>query len=160
MSTDNRVWLTPEAHDRLRIELATLTQQRTTRVDDREALRMLESDPEFLDDARRRQGRIRQIHDLLGNAVVGEAPPDDGIAEPGMVLTVRFDADNETETFLLGTREGVDADGLQVYSPTSPLGMALSGARRGDQRSYLAPNGVPVHVTLLDAVPYGGHEAR
>ena len=29
------------------------------------------------------QARIQQIHDLLITAVVGEDPPDDGIAEPG-----------------------------------------------------------------------------
>ena len=51
-----------------------------------------------------RQARIRQIQDLLTNAVVGEDPPDDGIAEPGMVLTVRYDDTGEIETFLLGVR--------------------------------------------------------
>ena len=46
-----------------------------------------------------RQARIRQIQDLLTNVVVGEDPPDDGIAEPGMVLTVRYDDTGEIETF-------------------------------------------------------------
>ena len=68
-----------------------------------------------------RQARIRQIHDLLTNAVVGEDPPDDGIAEPGMVLTVRYDDTGETETFLLGVRGAEDAD-IDVYSMQSPLG--------------------------------------
>ena len=56
-----------------------------------------------------RQERIRQIQDLLANAVVDKTPPDDGVAEPGMVLTARYDDTGDTETFLLGVRgaEGV-----------------------------------------------------
>ena len=50
------------------------------------------------------QARIQQIHDLLVNAVVGEDPPNDGIAEPDMVLTIRYDDTGDTETFLLGVR--------------------------------------------------------
>ncbi len=75
-----------------------------------------------------RQARIRQIQDLLTNAVVGEDPPDDGIAEPGMVLTVRYDDTGEIETFLLGVRGVEDAD-IDVYSMQSPLGSAIAGAR-------------------------------
>lgn len=70
-----------------------------------------------------------------------------------MLLTVRFD-DGETETFLLGTREGADADGLTVYSPEPPLGASLTGARQGEQRTYDVPNGGTVRVTLLRAVPH------
>lgn len=90
--------------------------------------------------------------------MVGETPPDDGIAEPGMVLTVRFDDARETLTFLLGVREATD--GLQVYSPDSPLGTALYGAREREQRTFTVPNGATVRVTLLRAVPYGRHTTR
>ncbi|WP_009949925.1 GreA/GreB family elongation factor [Saccharopolyspora erythraea] len=90
-----------------------------------------------MDDGHRR-ARIREIQELLHDAVVGEAPPDDGVAEPGMVLTVRFD-DGETETFLLGARVGADLNGLAVYSPESPLGAAQPGARQGEQRAYSLP---------------------
>jgi transcription elongation factor GreA len=109
-------------------------------------------------DRQSRQARILQIHDLLANAVVGEDPPDDGIAEPGMVLTVRYD-DGETETFLLGVRVD-DQSGMEVYSPQSPLGKAIGGARPGEQRSYLVPSGATVTVTLVDAVPYGLHQTQ
>ncbi|MBJ7884542.1 transcription elongation factor GreA, partial [Bacillaceae bacterium HSR45] len=36
------------------------------------------------------EARIRQLESLLRNATVGEAPPDDGIVEPGMVVTVEM----------------------------------------------------------------------
>ena len=41
--------------------------------------------------------RIRQLQELLLTAAVGAQPPDDGIAEPGMVLTVRYADQDDTE---------------------------------------------------------------
>ncbi|KJK48931.1 elongation factor GreAB [Lentzea aerocolonigenes] len=135
--TAQRLWLTPQAHHRLRNELtALLAPAPGQRVPDRT-----------------RDLRIREISDLLTNAVVGEDPPDDGIAEPGMVLTVRFDDTGETETFLLGVR-GAEHGTIEVYSADSPLGTAVHGARPGEQRAYRVPSGATVRVTLLNAVPY------
>lgn len=130
MSETLAVWLTPDTYERLRGELAELRLRTLRREDGTETA---ESDPE---DRHRRRHRIRELEDLLNRAVVGETPPDDGIAEPGMVLTVRFDDDTVTETFLLGLRDGAEQDGLDVYSPDSPLGAALLGARQGELRSY------------------------
>lgn len=141
------VWLTPHAREQLQAELAGLLA-----ADHAEDAHTADDDPAAAH--YRRRTRIGQIQDLLNNAVVGEDPPDDGIAEPGMVLTVRYDGTDDTETFLLGTR-GADSVDLEIYSPDSPLGAALVGARRGERRSYTVPNGARVHVTLLDAVPYG-----
>ena len=90
---------------------------------------------------------------LLPNAIVGQNPPDDGIAEPGMVLTIRYDETGETETFLLGVRGAEDAD-IEVYSPQSPLGSAIVGARAGEQRTYATASGANAPVTVLKAVPY------
>ncbi|AXB48968.1 transcription elongation factor GreAB [Amycolatopsis albispora] len=141
------VWLTPHAHEQLRAELA--------------ALRAAGPGDELDDPAglRHRQ-RVRELEDLLARAVVGEDPPDDGVAEPGMVLTVRYTdgGADDTETFLLGTRAAGRED-LEICSPESPLGSALIGARPGEQRTYQAPNGRTFHVTLLTAVPYGHHRA-
>jgi transcription elongation GreA/GreB family factor len=106
-----------------------------------------------------RRARIRQLHELLANTVVSDDPPDDGIAEPGMVLTIRYNESGETETFLLGIHGAEDAD-IDVYSVQSPLGSAIAGACRGDERSYSIPNGSDLTVTLLEAVPYGLHSAR
>ncbi len=137
-----RTWLTPEAHERLRAELT--------------ALRAPAADDTAAETAHRRAARVRELQELLANAVVGEDPPDDGVAEPGMVLTVRYDDTGEEETFLLGLRDAEAAD-VEVYSPRSPLGTAVTGARPGEQRSYRVPNGATVRVTLVDAVPYGHH---
>ena len=147
-STTPRVWLSPQAHHRLRNELTTLLAP--ARGSDETG------DAGF---ASQRETRIRQINDLLTNAIVGEDPPDDGVAEPGMVLTVRFDDTGETETFLLGAR-GAEHGTIEVYSPDSPLGAAVHGARRGEQRSYRTPSGATILVTVLDAVPYGQRGVR
>lgn len=147
-----QVWLTRDTYERLRAELAALRGERSANVDDRDTAVTADSHPEH--DASRRLARIRQIQDVLNRAVVGEAPPDDGIAEPGMVLTVRFDDDDDVETFLLGTRVGENPEGLEVYSPDSPLGTALIGARQGDELTYSVPGGTTVRVTLVRAVPY------
>lgn len=155
MTGSERVWLSPEAHGRLRTELASLIAPppEDTTGDD-------------VDLVRRRAARVRELRELLANAVVGEDPPDDGIAEPGMVLTIRYDDTGDEETFLLGLRDAEhtdhdsNPDDLEVYSPLSPLGAALTGARPGDHRAYRMPNGATVRVTLLDAVPYGHHRTR
>ena len=71
---------------------------------------------------------------------MGEAPPDDGIVEPGMQVTVRF-PDGEESTFVLGSREvaGVDHSvDIDVYSPQSPLGRAVNGKRVGEDAEYVA----------------------
>lgn len=151
MTTAERLWMTRQAQVRLREELAALRSRPRTEVPD-----------DFMDNGESiakhaaRQIRIRQIEDLLRNAVVDEDPPDDGIAEPGMVLTVRYDDTGETEMFLLGVRGAEDA-GIDVYTLQSPLGRAIAGARPGEQRTYSVPSGTDLPVTLLKAVPYGMH---
>lgn len=143
MTDSQGVWMTQQAHDRLEAELAEL---RTA------------PEPDDLDERQARQARVHQIHDLLANAVVGQDPPNDGVAEPGMVLTVRYGDDDDTETFLLGIRD--DHGELEVYSSQSPLGKAITGARPGERRSYQVPSGATVSVTLVAAVPYGMHRIQ
>jgi transcription elongation factor GreA len=147
MSNDSRVWITPNAHRRLTVELAVLRGTAEPAEAESMGIHLVEGP-----DAR--EARIHRIEDLLRDAVIGQAPPDDGVAEPGMVLTIRYADDPETETFLLGAREGVAGEAMSVYSPSSPLGRALLGARRGERRSYELPSGRTVSVTLVEAVPY------
>ncbi|MGW0160450.1 GreA/GreB family elongation factor [Mycobacterium sp. NPDC003323] len=153
MTTATPVWLTPEAHARLLEELEVLRGWTLTGVDgdDSDA-----ADSNAVAVRRAQQGRIQQIHDMLASAVVGEDPPNDGIAELGMVLTVRYEDTSDTETFLLGVR-GADYGDIEVYSVKSPLGEAISGARTGERCQYRLPNGDTQVVTLVSAVPYGLH---
>jgi transcription elongation factor GreA len=104
----------------------------------------------------KQEGRILQLTQMLRDARVGEAPTSDGTAGPGMVVTVRFSDDEETETFLIGSREVSDSTDLEVYSARSPLGQALTGAKEGDTVSYNTPTGKTLSVTLISARPYAG----
>lgn len=152
MTTTQPVWISPQAYERLQRELATLRVLHTSAAADGE------SDDNATAVKCAWQSRIQQIRDLLVNAVVGGDPPDDGVAEPGMVLTVRYDDTGDIETFLLGVR-GAEYGDIEVYSNQSPLGAAIAGARPGERRIYTLPSGATPTVTLLEAVPYGVHTA-
>lgn len=152
MTSTERLWMTREAHTRLQAELTVLRSRPGIEVRGD----VMDTDDNLVENYLARQARMRQIQDLLSNAVVGEDPPDDGIAEPGMVLTVRYDDTGDIETFLLGVRGAEDPD-VDVYSMQSPLGSAVAGAHVGEQRTYSIPSGASVPITLLKAVPYGMH---
>jgi transcription elongation factor GreA len=155
MTSAEHLWITRDAHNRLQAELAALRSRPSIEVPED----FMDFDDSLVANYAARQARIRQIQDLLSNAVVGEEPPDDGIAEPGMVLTVRYDDTGDVETFLLGVRGAEDAD-IDVYSVQSPLGSAIAGAHVGEQRTYSIPSGANLPVTLLQAVPYGRHKPK
>src|SRR5690606_32383720 len=90
------------------------------------------------------EARIRQLTALLDGATVGEAPPDDGVVEPGMVVTVEMFG--EDETFLMGSREIGTHSELPVYSEKSAMGAAINGRRVGEDITYTAPNGKQIAV--------------
>lgn len=144
---DHTDWLTPETHARLTRELAVLTGA-PVRSD-------VAAEFTVSADKGAREARAARIQEILANAVIGESPADDGVAEPGMVLTVRYGDEEDTESFLLGLRDRAESETMTVYSPESPLGRAIAGAREGEERTYLTPRGRSVTVTLVRAVPYG-----
>ena len=156
-------WLTQEAHDRLQHELDQLVAQRPVIAAEINARREegdLKENGGYhaaRDEQGKQEARIRQIQELLRTAQVGVPPADDGVVEPGMVVTISYDGDDEDqETFLLGSREEGVHGSLQVYSPQSPLGQAILGASRGESREYTLPNGRTQKVSVLDAKPFVG----
>ena len=98
--------------------------------------------------------RIQTLEQMLKNAEVGETPADDGVVEPGMVVTALV-AGRE-QKFLLGSRDAGGDLGIQVFSSQAPLGAAVMGHRTGDTLTYEAPNGRELEVTILDATPVVG----
>ncbi len=161
--TDTQVtWLTPESHERLKNELDALIANRpviAAEINERREEGDLKENGGY-HAAREEQGqqeaRIRQLQELLNNAKVGEAPTQSGVALPGSVVKVYYDGDEkDTETFLIATREeGAQDGGLEVYSPSSPLGAALIEAKVGESREYTIPSGATIKVTLVSAEPY------
>ena len=164
MSTNaaTETWLTQDAFDRLSRELDGLITNRPAmaqEINDRREEGDLKENGGY-HAAREEQGkqeaRIVQLQQLLRDAKVGEAPTSDGVAGPGMVVTIRFDGDDEDETVLIGSREEAETTELQVYSAASPLGKALTGATAGTTVSYETPNGKTLSVTLVSATPFTG----
>ena len=158
------IWVTQEAYDRLVAELARLKNEVMPEITQKIATARDEGDLREnggYHAAREEQGKtdaqIRQLEDRLRRAEVGEAPADDGLVEAGMKVTIRFQGDSDTETFLLGSRELLSMDSsvdLDVYSPTSPLGTAIMGKSAGDTVSYEAPNGKQITVEIVEAEPF------
>jgi len=107
------------------------------------------------DEQAKQEARIRHLQEILRSAQVGVSPADNGVVEPGMVVTIAYDGDDDDrETFLLGSREEGVHGSLQVYSPQSPLGQAILGASRGESREYILPNGRVQKVAVLEAKPF------
>ena len=165
MSTDRdatATWLSQDAHDRLKAELEELIAHRPLIAAEINARR---EEGDLRENggyhaAREEQGkqeaRIRYLQELLRTAKVGEAPTSDAVA-PGTVVTIQFDEDpDDTETFLLGSREISATTDLTVYSPESALGKAILGARPGDTVTYTAPSGAEIKVTVVSFQPFGG----
>jgi transcription elongation factor GreA len=94
-------------------------------------------------------GRIKQLKSLLADAVVGAAPDFDGVAGPGTVVVLRREGRDADERFLVGSREGLGDDDIDVYSPESPIGSAVTGHKAGDQVSFTAPSGKTFVLNLL-----------
>jgi transcription elongation factor GreA len=162
-STDREApvtWLPQDAHDRLQAELTELISNRPAIAAEINARR---EEGDLRENggyhaAREEQGkqeaRIRYLQELLRVAQVGEAPNSEAVA-PGTVVTIYFDDDTEdTETFLLGSREISGTTDLTVYSPESALGKAILGARSGQTVTYTAPSGADIKVTVVSIEPF------
>lgn len=163
--SEHVAWLTQDAFDQAKAELEYLKTTGRSEIAKRIEAARAEGDLSenggyhaAKEEQGKQEARIRQLQDLLHRAVVGATPADDGVVEPGMVVTVRFAGDDDTETFLLGSREMASLDAAvehEVYSPKSPLGSAINGRVVGDTVSYSAPNGREVEVEIVAASPLG-----
>ena len=158
------IWVTQEAYDRLQQELDHL--RGDVRADITAKIAAARDEGDLKENggyhaAREEQGkteaRIRQLEDMMNRAEIGEKRADDGIVESGMIVTVKFKGDKDTESFLLGSRDLLARDSAidhTVYSPESPLGSAILGKSKGESASYEAPNGKTLTVQIVDAKPF------
>ena len=154
-------YLTQQAYDRLKGELNQLSGEGRSEISKKIESARDEGDLKenggyhaAKEEQGKMEARIRQLTQLLEGATVGHTPPDDGIVEPGMVVTVELFGDKLT--FLLGNREIAGNSDLEVYSEKSPMGKAILDHKAGDVTSFLAPNGKEITVKVLDAKPCAG----
>ena len=90
--------------------------------------------------------RESELPDLYEAIRVPREGQDDLILEVQLHL-----GHNSVRTVAMDT-----TDGLQVFSPQSPLGAAIIGAKKGETITYEAPNGKELKVEIVDAVPFTG----
>ena len=165
-AAQSTVWLTQEAYDKLAGELEFLKGEGRRTVSAKIAQARDEGDLSEnggYHAAREEQGqqeaRIRQLEAMLRDAHIGEPSEAADAVTPGMTVTICYDGDeDDTDTFLLGSRElmGVTDTDVEVFSPQSPLGAAIVGARQGDTVSYEAPNGKTIEVTVQEFSVFTG----
>ncbi|HET6294526.1 MAG TPA: transcription elongation factor GreA [Kribbella sp.] len=163
---DSVVWLTQDGYDQLKTELEELKGPGRTEITQRISDARDEGDLKenggyhaAKDEQGKMEARIRQLEDMLRRARVGGTPKSGGAVGPGMKVSIKFAGDDDVETFLLGSRELLALDSsvdIDVYSPQSPLGSAILGKKKGEKATYEAPNGKPVTVEIVAAVPFKG----
>jgi transcription elongation factor GreA len=136
--------LSPQAHERLRSELDERSGPRRREISEKiERARELGdiSENGDYDAAKNEQGlneaRIRQIEQILKNAVVVESAGSDVVAA-GTVVEIRMEGDADTTQYLVGSIEERH-DTYEVLSTGSPLGQALLGKAPGEVVTYDAP---------------------
>ena len=149
--------ISAETHDRLQAELADLTGR--GRIDiaaQIEAARLLGDLSENGDyhaakeEQGKMEGRIMRLKSILENCEI-VADADHSVVAPGLVVSIRFEGDDEVEQFLFGSIEERRTD-IEVVSPGSPMGRALEGARAGQTVSYEANgNQLSIEIVAIDA---------
>ena len=155
------IWLTQQTFERLKAELEERRGPLRAEIIERITSSRDEGDLKenggyhaAKEEQGKQEGRIRQLTDLLRKARVGEPPTTATTAELGTVITIRFAGDDDTEKFLLGSREIAGTTQLSVYSPESALGAAILGKAPGSTVTYQAPNGRDITVEVVGVEPY------
>ncbi len=139
------IWLTSSAHEQLKAELENLKgpvrEEIVARISEARDEGDLKENGGYhaaREEQGKNEGNIRLLEDTLLKAVSDPAE-DDGVVTVGKVVTIRYQGDDDTETFLLGARENEDYVDVTVYSPQAPLGEALLGATKGDTVGVRGP---------------------
>ncbi|MGI8759674.1 MAG: GreA/GreB family elongation factor [Acidimicrobiales bacterium] len=146
--------LSRATYERLKAELEVLTTEGRIDIAHKiEAARALGDLSENGDyhAAKEQQGkmeaRIRQITGTITDAVVVDGSNVGDTVAVGAVVHLRFEGDEGTERFLVGSIEERHDD-LDVVSPGSPLGRAVMGAAPGERRVYEV-NGSQIGIEVV-----------
>ncbi|HEU5083459.1 MAG TPA: transcription elongation factor GreA [Acidimicrobiales bacterium] len=94
------------------------------------------------------EGRIAHLSAIIENHVIVEAGSGDEV-RVGSVVTIRYEGDDDTEQYLIGSIEERHDD-LEVMSPGSPLGSALLGSKVGETVKYETPTGHTLAVEIVE----------
>ncbi|MFM6971829.1 MAG: transcription elongation factor GreA [Rhodoluna sp.] len=159
--TNEATWLTQEAYDRLASELEYLLT--VARADIAKKIQEAREEGDLKENggyhaAKEEQGKIEaraaRLESILANAIVGEARESHGVVEQGTVIKLNMNG-SEME-FLLGSAEIAEGSDIEVYSPDSPIGQAIMGAKIGDKVKFFAPNGREREIEILEVKNFAG----
>jgi transcription elongation factor GreA len=157
----NEVWLTQDAFDRLKAELENRSGALREEIKARIAAAREEGDLKenggyhaAREEQGKNEGRVRQLTKMLETAQIGTPEIEEGIVSQGMLVTVNFPDLDDTETFLLGSREEAAHTSIDVYSPTSPMGAAVLNQEVGAEISYETPSGKTLRIVIVAAELY------
>ncbi len=150
--------LSRDAHDRLSAELKDLTTRGridiANQIEEARLLGDLSENGDYhaaKEEQGKMEGRIRQLEGMLLDAEVVDTAsggPDDVVA-PGRIVAVRYEGDDEAETYLFGSIEE-RVDGYEMMTPGSPLGRACNGAHVGETVRYETPTGATLAVEVVE----------
>ena len=99
------------------------------------------------------EARIRQLEDMLKNAVVLESHGAGDEVEPGVLVDLKYTGDDELTTYLVGSIEERH-ERYDVLSTNSPLGQAIIGKSPGAVVTYQGPKR-ELSVTVVAVKPLG-----
>lgn len=101
------------------------------------------------------EARINRLEEILATAEIGSADAGDGIVKQGLMVSCQLNG--RPTAFFLGSHEifegtefatQIEEGDLDVYSPDSPIGKAVTGQKVGAVVGFKAPNGREVLVEI------------
>jgi transcription elongation factor GreA len=98
------------------------------------------------------EARVRHLEALLRSAVVVESTGAD-VVEPGTLVEIRMDDEDDTNVYLVGSIEERH-ETYDVLSPSSPLGTVLMGRTPGEIVDYAGPKRT-FQVEIVSVAPRG-----
>ena len=149
--------ISAETHDRLQAEFTDLTGRGridiAAQIETARLLGDLSENGDYhaaKEEQGKMEGRIMRLKSILENCEI-VAGFDDSAVAPGLVVSIRFEGDNEVEQYLFGSIEE-RRPGIDVVSPGSPMGQALEGAQAGQTVTYEANgNQLSIEVVAIEA---------
>jgi transcription elongation factor GreA len=84
------------------------------------------------------EAKIKELRFKTENAEIVETF-DDGVVQLGMLVLMRYEGDDEIETYYVGSRE--EKGEYDVLTPDSPIGKALLGRSQGETVTAEVPAG-------------------
>jgi transcription elongation factor GreA len=166
LSNDDIVWLSEVAYLKLKEELEHRKGPKREEITQKIASAREEGDLKenggyhaARDEQGKNEARIVELEYRLEHARIGTDENSNGRLDAvalGLVVTASLNNSETPIRFVLGARENADETaGIDAFSPSSPLGVAILGAKVGSEVNYKAPNGKNIIVKVIAVEPVG-----